>query len=886
VKQFSNWCGVMALLLNLALAASAAAPTAAEKRAFDAAVRAFADGFYERAERELGEFTAANPQSDLAPRAVLLQAQAKSKFKDYTGAVALLNSRLAAAGSLLDEYRFWLAEAQFQLGDLKAAAAGFESVVAGFPKSSRRLDAAYREALARFKIGETTRAIELLRDPKGAFQTAAKSQILSEPVVRGALLLAEALAQQKDFPGALKALAPLGERALSPELAWLRQYWLTRVNFESGDAELAVASVAELARLATASGSREFQAETHALQGNILQELGQFDVAAAAFEHNLSGDLPGERRRQALLKIIEISLAQNQSASTVQWLERFLKEHPQDASLDVVRLTLAEVKLKQYFTLPPDAEAGARSNLLAEARTQLDRFVADFAQSPFRGKAQLNRGLVFWEDGRLAEAGAAFQMAVERLAVSEEQAIARFKLADVLFQQKDFRGAVSNYQAVVQGYENFPRVRESFFDQAWYQIIRASIELGDLDTASGAVAKILAWYPDSFFSDRSLLLLGQALNRRGQPAQARAVFLDFLRRFPDSKLASEVHLAIARTYVQDQDWTAGLGKLDEWISRNPGHPSRPQAEFDRAWLTARAKQETNSLARFKDFIERFPTNAYAPVAQNWIADHYQRAGDFLNAEKNYQLLFQNTNWPVSKLTYSARLMAGRSAVARQAYKDARDYFASVFTDEQAPPGLAAEALLLWGDAMKEEPVSDPAKSVAKFSDAIDAFRRITQKFPTDPLVPAAFGSIANCYLQLAAQDPKRYDDALEAYRRAREHPAAGVALRSQAEVGLGMVFEKQAQLKTGPERAEPNRLALDHYLNVVYGKVLKDGETADVFWVKEGGLRAAALLETQQRWDEAVKLYERLRELVPPLRPVLEKKLERARARGVDTAAQ
>ena len=145
MKHFSTWRGLAALLLNFALAAlpaSGAEPTGAEKRAFDAAVRAFADGFYERADRELGEFTAANPQSGLAPKAVLLQAQAKSKLKNHAGAVTLLNGRLGAAGSLLDEYRFWLAEAQFQLGDLKAAAAGFASVVADFPTSSRRLDAA------------------------------------------------------------------------------------------------------------------------------------------------------------------------------------------------------------------------------------------------------------------------------------------------------------------------------------------------------------------------------------------------------------------------------------------------------------------------------------------------------------------------------------------------------------------------------------------------------------------------------------------------------------------------------------------------------------------------------------------------------------------------
>jgi len=854
-------------------AALAAAPGAAEKRAFDSAVRSFADGFFDRANRELGGFTVSHPESELTPRAVLLQAQARLRLKDAQGAATLLAARMDRAGALLDEYRFWLAQARFDLGDFKSAASGFGSVAAEFPKSARRLEAAYREALARIKLGETARAVELLRDPKGAFQEAAKTQVGSEPAVRGVLLLAESLLALKDHAAALKALAPLDGRTLSPELAWLRQYWSTRAQLDSGDAELAMASATALVALATASGSKEHLTETFSLQGTILQRMKRPEAAMSAYERNLDESMPAERRREALLKIVELSLAQNQPINTVRWLERFLKEHPADPSLDVVRLTLGEVKLKQYLALPQPADGAARSNLLAEARTQLDRFAADHSKSPLAPRAQLNRGLLFWEDGQWADAQTAFAVASAQLPRSEDQAIARFKLGDVMFQQKDYRGAVSNYQAVIAGYAEEPRVRDSLFDQALHQIVRASVELGDLDTASGAVAKILAWYPDSFFGDRSLLLVGQALNRRGQPAQARAVFVDFLRRFPESPLQSEVHLAIARTYVQEQDWTAGLGKLDEWIVRNAAHPSRPQAEFDRAWLTSQARQETNALARFTNFVARFPTNSLAPLAQNWVADFHFRRADYVNAEKNYQLLFQNPNWPVSELSYNARLMAGRSAIARQGYKEAKDYFAAVFTDEKVPPALGAKALFAWGDAMKEEPVTDPARAVAKFGDAIDAYRRITKNFPGDALVPAAFGSIGNCYFQIGGQDPKSYDLAIEAYRRALEHTNADVAVRSQAEVGLGMVHEKLAQLKTGPEQAPVLALALDHYLNVLYGKTLNEGERADPFWVREAGLRAAALLEAQQRLDEAERVYQRMIEVVPALKPSLQKKL-------------
>ena len=159
----------------------------------------------------------------------------------------------------------------------------------------------------------------------------------------------------------------------------------------------------------------------------------------------------------------------------------------------------------------------------------------------------------------------------------------------------------------------------------------------------------------------------------------------------------------------------------------------------------------------------------------------------------------------------------------------------------------------------------------------DLFRRIITRAPNDPLVPAAFGSIANCHFQLATQEPKRYEDALENYRHVIEHPAADVSLRSQAGVAMGMVYERQAQSKTGPEQAPLLKLALGEYLNVLYGSNLKDGEVADAYWVKDAGSKALALLESQQRWTEAAQICSELIKQFPPLRPTLEKKLKMLR---------
>ncbi|MBI3876372.1 MAG: tetratricopeptide repeat protein [Verrucomicrobia bacterium] len=661
---------VVVLLLCLFAQNLFAASTAEERRAFDAAAKAFQDGVlgYERAEREFGEFVKNFPAAERRSEAILLQARSRFYMTNSGGAVELLTANLPQTGKLADEYQFWLGEAQFQGGQFAPAAEAYAKLVNTFTNSSHVLAASYSEALCRSKLGELQKVVELLQPPTGAFQRAAKARSRDEWVPRGGLLLAETLLDSKKFKEGEAALNALDTAKLSADLAWRRQYVACRLQQADGRDELALTNTTPLLALAKAAKDSRYQAESVVLRGGILAKLGRYDDAIAAYSANLTTNVPPEFRRQALLKNIELTFAQNKVTDTVRMLEEFSAQNPTDPALDLAQATLGELRLKEHFALvdaATNAPLPAATNFLQMAFTNATRVITGFTNSPYLGRAHYTRGWVLWNEGRKAESAPDFRVAAERLPKSEEQAIARYKLAEAQLLQKDYTNAIANLTRILVDFADFERVKSTLFDQALYKIVRAAIAAGNLKVAEDAARKILLWYPESFFSDRSLLLIGQAFNHRGEPAEARVLFQDLLTHFPDSALGPEANLAIARTYKQEHDWARAAAKLNEWVVLYKTNAALPNVEFERASLTYQAGDVTNAVRQFTNFVARFPAHTNAPLAQMWLGNFFFNQEAFDVAEANYQRVFQNTNWQSGTLPFEARLAAGRAAFLRQ-----------------------------------------------------------------------------------------------------------------------------------------------------------------------------------------------------------------------------
>ena len=238
-------------------------------------------------------------------------------------------------------------------------------------------------------------------------------------------------------------------------------------------------------------------------------------------------------------------------------LQSFLSRQPEDAASDVALLTSGELHLRLHFASAPSSTNAATTNLLQRALGEFERLAAR-TNSALRGKALLNQGWCLWLDGRFAESGIAFRQAADALSYSEDLAMARFKLADCLYRGADYTNALALYHSVTNDFSGMPRVRESLFDQVLLQIVRASIRLGDEPAAAGAMNLLLDQYPSSVAVERSMWLVSQDLLRSRQAAGARDVLVEFVKRFPGRPIVPKVELAIARSHMEQRDWSAAI----------------------------------------------------------------------------------------------------------------------------------------------------------------------------------------------------------------------------------------------------------------------------------------------------------------------------------------
>lgn len=864
------------LMLLCAFPVFAAEPGEAE--AFAAAAKASQDGFFDRAESAWSEFLKKYPNSERANEAALAQAQVRHQLKQFPAALEILKARGPNSGAIADQYKFWEGQTLLDAGDFPAAEATFADFLKSFTNSPLRLNASVAQGLGRFRRNDLAGVADLLAPANSPFQETARASTNIALAARGYLTLAEAQLRRGDHAAARAGLQPLSGKQLPAELDWERWQLLARIELLAGAPDQAAVALTNALNQARAANRPVLQAQVLNLEAETFLKLNLPARAAASYEAIVATPgLPPDDKRAALLKQVELA-AQSSLTNAAGRIAVYLAQNTNDVAVDLLTIKAGEFLLEAYRQQTNKA-AGPATNLVAEARGYFDSAIQRYTNSPLLGRAWLNRGWTLWEEHlatgngqRLADCQTAFASAVEKLPAGEERAQARLKLGDAQFQQGLHGAAATNFLAVLQSFETEKNFSTNVAAQAAEQLIRSELARTNLAGAEIALQKTIGLFPGAPHAEASWLAVSQASADSGDLEKARGLARQFPEKFPNSTKRADAELVYARTFALERKWPEAIDLYSKWTSANTNHHSLPQAEFDRAWHYFRAGQNTNAFQLFTNFVVRFPANELAALAQNWLGDFYFNQEQWPLAEQNYQRVFQSTNWNLPDLACQARLMAARTAYFRQGYADAKSYLTNLIVSPCSPE-IVAEAWFILGDVLIQQRAASSTNALSNFSEALEAFLRVTRMGPTNRFEPLAWGKIGDCHFQLATAYPESYLEATNAYRRALDSKRTDVpiAARNQAEVGIGLTLEKMAESRP-KERDALIKAALQHHLNVVYGEGLS-GPRPDPFWQRRAALTAGRISEAINP-EAARQLYQRLMTEIPAMKATWKAKLD------------
>jgi len=880
--KFAKW--LMAAGVGLALMAPApmrGAGLELEDRDYGFGTNEFANGQYGPAEDTFSNFVATYTNSSLRTNAILYLARSRIELSNYAGALELLQREMPS-GKLEPDFVYWMARAYYGTNDYTNAIERCVHLLLNSAEPPLPLRATLLQARAYDQLSDWANVIALLSKPDGLFQSAARAGQSDPDVVDGYFLLGQAYFFQKQDAAAEAAIGRIDANSLTLDLKWRRQYLLCRILLEEGRLEEALAGSTNLLSFATRA-SLDQRIAAALLRGEIFERTSQIAEAIQAYSINLERGFPPDIKRQALRKTIDLKLQQNQPSNTMQWLDGFIQKSTNEPSQDLARFLdlalfhLGDLKLKAYFVPPEPGTNGLPAPdpaLLSAAITNLDRLIREFADSELLGSAFLDRGWCDLARGDYAAATTNFSAAATHLPWSENQAAALLKLGDACFRQGDYRAARDHYSRLLQDYATMPGVTNQLFDLALYQLVQTSLKLGDEQAALAAAKQILAWFPVSGFGGQSLLLIGEvSSNQKTNYPAARATFQQLLEQYPRAPFWPEIQLVIARTYEQEGDWTNAFTAYAS-LEANTNFATnalRSQVEFSLALACGNAGMESNALVRMSNVVSQFPGDPIAALAQNWIGNYHFNHGKYGDANYAFQELYNLKKFPKpGPLAWQARLMAGLAAVKYGDLAGATNDFFSVVIDTNAPAAFLEQARFQLGCAVFQQFQHYPTNE-SLLRPAIDALSGVAKSSPTNFLATLASGQLGDCYLawaDLNKSNSYAYTNAILMYQSVLQDTNDSpddVTARSHAEYGLGLVAERQNQTNA----------ALGYYCKVLY---TLDTKHADPAWVKEAGVKAAALYEAQKDWPKAEEVYQRVQDVVPSLHDEMQRNIDRVQA--------
>jgi cellulose synthase operon protein C len=850
--------------------------------------------------REAYEKVLSKPDGRLANRARLGLGRTLAIQGASSEAVKVL-SQLAETGGAewSDKARFEIGKVELGAGRLEQAAAAFDSVETGTPKSPLVPEARLRRAETLGRLGRHDEAEALLRPLVDGPTPTIAAQAAD---ALGASLLARS--KPADAFAALDAAA---NRFAATTVGPLLRFHAAEAAQTLGkldDARDRFLKVAEVGPDHPLADDALVRAAGIGLEANDL-------AAAKALAQSLPKKFPrSDRKADARLIEARVALLEKDPKSAIALLETpDAEDKPAVATVQATRYYLAlayradgqtakanEILDTLSKTPAALATSGAQFMLgqglvdagkFAEALPPLEQYLAgkpngEYADYALAYVAQAQVGL-----GKADDARATLETLASRFPQSKALPATRLRLAEAAVEAMAYDRAVELFRQAAEGSDNSIKARARS-GLGW-----ALIKLKKPDEAASAYESLLKETPDDPLAPDAALARAQALEAAKQVEPALAAYEVVLSRYAKSNVAGTAALGRARLLVEAKRPAEAMEAFAKVETEYPKAAPPDVLLAERGWALVDLGKTSEADAVFERLLKDFSESPRASDARFNLAESAFAAGQFVKVAPLLAPVVAEGSKARPGLVASSLYRLGRTQAELKDWKGAGETFARLA--KEFPDGGYRREAAFWkaevafqaGDAKAAEValaalIAEPAAPDEPASLVRTAKRRRAQALVQLESWKEAL-AVAESYG--ADPSPGQADPHRADVEYARGRALQGLARFEDARVAYARVIEARkgselaakAQFMRGETcfHQKDYREALREFLKVDY---LYDAPT----WQASALLEAGKVHEQLGQWAEAAETYERLRSRFPndPNAAQAQARLEVARKRA------
>jgi TolA-binding protein len=815
---------ILSLLFVLNTVAQEAVPKPLSSR-FPNIRASLDDGFYALAEQQARGVLRGESNEEEAREAALLLTHALWGQKRYSEMLELLKAYNGEPG-----YVYWRARAHFELKQYEEALLALGEANEALAKSR------YAPSVLRLK-GHLEQKTGKLKRAEATYKLFARNHSGHREHIENQFDLAEVYTLQQRIPDAILAYEALieGKNKRAAQRAQLKLAHLLYVEEQEANMDRARVLFMELAtNQATRLAYRiDAYVDLAALEG----KAGEKEASVAAMRAGIALSPDARQRVPLKLALTRMLLVEGDTKGALKLLEECRAEAPNET-------IAAELQLEK-------SKALLQAKRFSEADEGYQVYL-DVADDP-EGLAQAyyGKGLALWELERYAESASVFDKAVKALDDSSMKSDALFKAADAYYKADKLEEAEKRYRLFVVDYpvhDNLPN--------ALYQLGLCLAKIGRRPEALTTFGILETRHASSPFAEQAALRSADVILANQEWEEALAKFTKIGQTYtnsPETQALSEHQRGLV-LYGLGQYPDAQLA-FENVAATYPDSEYVPQATYLRGFCLAYQGQTAAAVKTCQDFIEKYPDSEWAPEVIFWLAEREFNKGNYKEAELLFLRLADS--FKGHRLAPRALYWAGRAATAQSNYVKAIERYSEV-AKSYPESDILPQTRFAQGDALTE---------LGEFARAILAFEEIIKNYPESYLVNAAWGRKGDCQFSLAVDNPKRYAEAMNSYQAILDRPSAPVALKLEAECGVGLCLEKTGVFDK----------AFSRYMNVVYTFINENVERSpySVHWFTRAAIGAATLKEKERAWEEAVQVYERIVQANVPAKDEALKRIEK-----------